>query len=155
GILMLAVISPPLLCLRRARPQVRASQWAPVVACCAILTLLAASTRISLGSRVLVDLDPAQPFTKYFPPLRATGRLFWAPYYAILIAVLSSTFLVFRWRTATALTALALALQLADTTSLRQWVHLQSSLDFHPTPLQSPIWSRLGTRYENLMVVPA
>jgi hypothetical protein len=119
-----------------------------------VLTLMALSTKITVGSRTLVDFDPGQHFSAYFAPLRATGRLFWAPYYAILAGILAAPFLLFRKSWATVLVAAALVLQFADTNSLRAWVRTTIS-EKHPSPLKSPIWSELGKQHENLIVLPA
>ena len=90
----------------------------------------------------------------YFSPLRASGRLFWAPYYAILAATLAAPFLLFRKAWANVLIAAMLILQFADTSALRHWVHTTISED-HPSPLKSPIWSQLGAQHQNLIVLPA
>lgn len=126
----------------------------PIASCCAVLSVLALSTKVTIGSHTLIDLDPQQKFSSFFAPLRATGRLFWAPYYALLAAILASTFLFLRKPWANLLIATMLVLQFADTASLRQWVR-QTITAEHASPLQSPIWSQLGRRYRNLIVLPA
>ena len=128
--------------------------FVPLALCCLLLALLALSTKVTLGATTLVDLDPGQHFTAYFAPLRATGRLFWAPYYALLAAILAAPFLLFRKTWATGLIALALIVQFADTRSLRDWVHTTISEE-HPSPLKSPIWAELGRQHQNLIVLPA
>ena len=126
----------------------------PLALCCLLLALLALSTKVTLGAATLVDLDPGQHFTAYFAPLRATGRLFWAPYYVLLVSILAAPFLLFRKTWATVLIVVALVVQFADTRSLRDWVRTTISEE-HPSPLKSPIWSRLGEQHQNLIVLPA
>ena len=115
GILLLVAVSMPFVWRSRGLFQVKASQVVPLLVACAILTALAASTRVSIGSKLLVDLDPTGRFLRFLAPLRASGRLFWVPYYVILAGILASVFTVFRRRTAIVLLAMALAVQFADT----------------------------------------
>jgi Family of unknown function (DUF6311)/Carbohydrate binding domain len=126
----------------------------PLAGVCLLLTLMALSTKITMGARTLLDLDPAQRFSPLLAPLRATGRLFWLPYYVILTAILAASLLLFRRWSANLLLAAILLVQIADTNALRQWVHVTVNGE-HPSPLRSPIWSKLGAMHENLIVLPA
>ena len=147
-VLVMAVVQ------RRKLPSLDFRWLIPVLVCCAVLTLMALSTKVTLGSGTLIDLDPREKLSGYLAPLRATGRLFWAPYYLLLTAVLAGPYLFFRRLWANLLLAGALVLQFADTRSLRHWVHTTIS-EAHPTPLKSPIWSTLGSIHQNLIVLPA
>jgi hypothetical protein len=98
-------------------------------------------------------LDPKEVLSPYLAPLRASGRLFWAPYYAILAGTLAAPFLLFRRTWANLLIAGALVLQFADTSALRHKVHA-TICEQHPSPLKSPIWSELGTLHQTLIVLP-
>jgi len=139
---------------RRKLPSLNLRWLVPLLVCCAVLTLMALSTKVTLGSGTLIDLDPREKLSAYLAPLRATGRLFWAPYYLLLTAVLAGPYLFFRRLWANLLLAGALVVQFADTRSLRHWVHTTIS-EAHPTPLKSPIWSTLGSMHQNLIVLPA
>ncbi|HLI64610.1 MAG TPA: DUF6311 domain-containing protein, partial [Terriglobales bacterium] len=155
GVLVLAAIVIVAAILHRGKPWRPDKRWfVPLAACCILLTLLALSTKVTLGGRTLIDLDPGGRLTPYFAPLRASGRLFWAPYYAILAAILAAPFLLFRKAWATVLLAAMLVLQFADTAALRRWVRATIS-DEHSSPLKSPIWSQLGKLHQNLIVLPA
>ena len=155
GVLALALIVLGAAVLPGSKLPSLDRRWAiPLLLCCLVLTLLALSTRMTLGSRTLVDLDPGEKLSPYLASLRASGRLFWAPYYLILVVVLAAPFLLFRKAWANALVAGALLLQIADTQSLRHWVHVTVNEE-HPSPLKSPIWSTLGAMHENLIVLPA
>jgi len=155
GVLVLALIVLGASIMRRPKLPSGSARWlTPLLLCCLVLTLLALSTRITLGSRTLLDLDPGERLSPYLASLRASGRLFWGPYYLILVAVLAAPFLFFRRSWANLLIVGALLLQIADTQSLRHWVRVSVS-EAHPTPLKSPIWSTLGSTHQNLIVLPA
>ena len=159
GVLILAAIVVVTALLRRGklpRPDKRPDKrWLlPLALCCLLLSFMALSTKVTVGARTLVDLDPEQRFSEFFAPLRASGRLFWAPHYALLAAILAAPFLLLRRTWATLLVAAALVLQFADTASLRHWVGVTIS-EQHPSPLKSPIWAELGAQHQNLIVLPA
>jgi hypothetical protein len=155
GVLILALIVLVLALLRREKLQSPNTRWLlPLALCSVLLTLMALSTKVTIGSATLLDLDPRERFSVYFAPFRASGRLFWAPYYTMLIAVLAGPFLFLRRSRANLLLAGILLVQLADTSPLRQWVRSTVNEE-HPTPLKSPIWSKLGSIHENLIVLPA
>ena len=139
---------------RRKLPSLNVRWVVPLLLCCLVLTLLALSTKVTLGSRTLADLDPSGKLSPYLASLRASGRLFWTPYYLILVVVLAAPFLFLRKIWANALLTCALLLQIADTQSLRHWVRITIS-EAHPSPLKSPIWSTLGSIHQNLIVLPA
>ena len=155
GVLALALMVVVVAVLQRRKLPALNRQWLiPLLLCCGTLTLLALSTKITLASRTLVDLDPGEKLSPYLASLRASGRLFWTPYYLILVAVLAAPFLLFKRLWANVLVGCALLLQIADTQSLRHWVHTTIS-EQHPSPLRSPIWSTLGSMHQNLIVLPA
>ncbi len=172
GVLIIAVVAVVAALVQHKKlPQLDQRWFVPLAACCVLLSLLALSTKVTLGARTLVDLDPAQHLSGLFAPLRASGRLFWAPYYALLAGILALPFLMatqvsvqtkdanlghrhHRQNWATLLVAAALVLQFADTSSLRHWVRTTIS-EQHPSPLKSPIWATLGAQHENLIVLPA
>lgn len=155
GILILAAVAVVAMLMHRGKLWRPDKRWfVPLALCCLLLTLLALSTKVTLGARTFIDFDPQQKFSQYSAPLRATGRLFWAPYYAILAGILAAPFLFIRKQWANLLIAALLVLQFADTQALRQWVHTTISAD-HPSPLKSPVWYQLGALHQNLIVLPA
>jgi hypothetical protein len=155
GVILLLAIVVIAALLHKGKLRRPDKRWlVPLSLCCLLLTLLALSTKITGGGNTLIDLDPQQHFSKFFTPLRATGRLFWAPYYAILTAILAAPFLFLRKAWANVLLAVLLVLQFADTRSLRQWVRTTIS-ENHPSPLKSPVWAQLGSLHQNLIVLPA
>lgn len=154
GFLALAAIVTPFAIRRIRFDRVLAAQLGPLLLCSILLTLLALSTKITAGPAVLLDLDPHERLSPYFNVLRASGRFFWVPYYAILAAVLTAAFRLWRIRTATVLVALALVVQFVDTSRSRSGVRSEISRN-HPSTLMSPAWSTLGNRYRHLIVLPA
>jgi hypothetical protein len=154
GLMLAALMIVSALLLRDRRPNVDRRWFVPIFCCCFLLGVMALSTKVTFGARTLIDLDPGQKFSSLFAPLRATGRLFWAPYYAILAGILALPFSFLRRSWATLLVATALVLQFADTRPLRAWVRTTISEE-HPSPLKSPIWSHLGEQHQNLIVLPA
>ena len=155
GVLLLAVINLGLVLYSRGKlrpPDVRSLY--PLLLCCLFLTLMALSTKVTLGSSTLIDLDGRERVSSLLAPLRATGRLFWLPYYAILTALLVAPFLLLGKSGTNLLIAGILVLQLADMSPLRRSIHTEVNRP-HPTPLKSAIWSRLGSVHENLIVLPA
>jgi len=155
GVLIIAAVVIVAAIIHRGKLWRPDKRWlVPLALSCLLLTLLALSTKITFGSTTVVDLDPSGRLSPYFSPLRASGRLFWGPYYAILAAILAAPFLLFRKTWANLLIAAMLVLQFADISALRHWVHTTISED-HPSPLQSPIWSQLGAQHQNLIVLPA
>jgi hypothetical protein len=164
GVLFLALILLMGVTMRREkRPLLSTPRLAPLFLCCVILTLLAISTRVTMGTIVLFDFDPHQHLTRFFAPLRSSICLFWVPYYAILAAVLAAPFLFLRRSHANLLLAVVLLVQIVDVLPLLRWAHsrvIPSEITglWKPgdlQPLKSPVWSRLGSMHENLMVLPA
>jgi len=155
GVLVLAILVSIYAVLRRRKLEVIDKRWAvPLFLCCLCLTLMALTTKVIAGDRVLLDVDPQQVLSRFLAPLRSSGRLFWLPYYAILTGLLAAPYLFLRRAQANALLACLLVLQFADTAPLRRWVYAGVHETF-PDPLQSPVWHQLGSAYGNLIVLPA
>jgi hypothetical protein len=154
GVLMVTVMLLPSLSRSRVW-RLTAPEVVPLAAGCLALTALAVSTNVSAGSVRVIDLDPHESLTKYLGVFRASGRLFWAPYYVILMAILATAFTLWRPRKAAVLITVALLVQFADTFPLRRVVqaHISHALSL-PSPLHSPQWSSLGKDHANLLVLP-
>ena len=52
----------------------------PLLLCCAVLIVMACSTKVSIGSIRLVDLDPRERLTPYLAILRGSGHLSGYPF---------------------------------------------------------------------------
>ena len=164
GIIFLAILLAILFAFQPAkRPSLNKRQVLPLFLCCLVLTLLALSTKVMIGTRTLVDVDPQQHLTRFLGPLKTSLTLFWFPNYAILLAVLAPTYLFFRRSQANWLLAIMLVVQVVDIIPLLKWSHsraVPSEIDgfWKPKdwqPLKSPIWSELGSLHQNLVVLPA
>jgi hypothetical protein len=153
GGLMLAVMVLPSISYSRIR-RFTAAEVIPLAGACMVLTALAVSTKISVGSGLVVDIDPHEALARYLSALRGSARLFWVPYYVILTAILGIAFSVWRQGKAAVLVSLAFLVQFADTIPLRRVVREQVSQSW-PSPLRSPQWSWLGKDHANLIVLPA
>jgi Family of unknown function (DUF6311) len=152
GMLMLAIMVLPSLSRRRLR-RLTPPAVVPLAVACLALTALAVSTKVTAGSVLIADVDPHETLTKYLAVFRASGRLFWVPYYVILTAVLASAFTLWRPKKAAILVSMALLVQFADTIPLRQAVRSFVGAS-QPLPLESPLWSSLGQEHANLLVFP-
>jgi hypothetical protein len=159
GVILLALLVAFYFLSNRQKLKSLDKRWVvPLSLCCLVLTLMALSTRVSLGTHVVVDLDPHEKLTRFLAPLRSSGRLFWMPYYTIMIAVLVAPLLLLRKVQANALLAVILLVQIADTAPLRHFVYFETTKGLvarYSQPLRSPVWASLGTTHENLMVLPA
>jgi hypothetical protein len=159
GVILLALLVIAYLPFRRDRLGSIDRRWAiPLLLCCVALTLMAFSTNVTFGSHVLIDVDRHERLTRFLAPLRSSGRLFWAPYYVLLTAVLAAPLVLLRKTRANLLLAALLLLQVADTAPLRQFVSVEVAKNLASTKVQSlrsPVWSRLGSLHTNLVVLPA
>jgi hypothetical protein len=160
GVILLAIPAGLLLWFKRRHFKSLDRRWiVPLFLCCLMLTLMACSTRISFGSHVVVDADPHEKLSPFLSALRASGRLFWVPYYLIVTVVLAAPMLCLRKMWANVILTGALILQVADTAPLRNWVASYNNGDSfrraYSQPLRSPIWWTLGSSYKNLVVFPA
>src|SRR5208283_2999114 len=91
GVLLLALIVLATAFFQRRKLPSPDKHWLmPLLVCCFVLTLMALSTNVTVGSVTLVDLDPRERLSAYLAPLRSSGRFFWTPYYLILIVVLAA-----------------------------------------------------------------
>jgi Family of unknown function (DUF6311) len=152
GVLMLGVMMLPSfsrVCLQR----LTATAVVPLAVACFALTALAISTKVSVGSFLIADLDPHETLTEYLAVFRGSARLFWAPYYVILTAILATPFAIWRPRKAAVLVAMALVVQFADIVPLLRAVRTSVSAS-HPLPFHSPHWTSLGQAHANLLVFP-
>ena len=155
GIILLAVLLLLALAIKPAmRPPWDKRRMLPLVLCCVVLTLMALSTRLTVGRWIVLDVDPWQHLTRFLAPLRASDRLFWLPYYAMVMAVLAGVFRVLRKAPGNLLLAVVLVVQLADIAPVGKFVRTTVNRT-EAQHLPSPIWSRLGAVHQNLIVLPA
>lgn len=135
----------------------RLGRWPVLLLALAGLSLFSISNHVALGA-----LD----FTFPLPPeliavaniFRASGRMFWPVYYAIIFAII---FLVIRAntpRTAFILLSLALLIQVLDTHA--GWVNVRKQLMVKPastwvSPMVDPFWKSAADHYQKIRwIVP-
>ncbi|WP_147269698.1 DUF6311 domain-containing protein [Rhodanobacter denitrificans] len=89
--------------------------------------------------------------------LQSTGRMFWVPYYLLLLAGLFTVLRVFHGRWQIGILLLAATLQLMDLypglSGLRSTL-LQRSRDTNAAGLRGPFWDAAGTHYRVLRQLP-
>lgn len=107
----------------------------------ALLTLFALSNRVFLGDIKLIDLDYSWRLDHLAGIFRASGRMFWPAYYAIMLGglVLLLRRLPPAWRVG--IVVACCVLQLIDTEPLRHRLGVLSARDT-PTVLDEQLWSR-------------
>jgi hypothetical protein len=147
GVLLLLPLAAGLF----ARKPVALDGW--LVAAALVLTALALSNKVAFGASELFAYELPELIRPLAELPRASGRLFWPVYYLLVLAALALVWRLPR-RAALGVTAAALAIQLAD---------LSRALGFYAgrftrpaawaSPLQSPRWAELGTRYERVRYV--
>lgn len=155
GTLTLVLLLVGGIAVTKWRPNWRLKEIAPIGALCIAFTLLALSTKVTVGSHVLFDLDPRERLTPYLAVFRASGRLFWVPYYLITAGAVVALFRVFPKRAAAILALGVLILQFADEAPLRASVRrYQSPPNDILGVFHSPVWRHLSEKHENLLVFP-
>jgi hypothetical protein len=118
-----------------------------------VLTALAASTLITFGPYVLVDLQPPDGITQILAAFRVSDRLFWPVGYLIMVSAIYFTWRNFRPRYATAIVAVAVIVQFADEAPLRAaaWARFENR---PPSPFKAEVWNGLGATAAKLLVAP-
>ncbi|MGW8465253.1 DUF6311 domain-containing protein [Pseudomonas sp. CLCA07] len=135
----------------------RLRRWPLLLAALVGLSLFSISNHVAMGSLELTY--PLPPLVISIANIfRASGRMFWPVYYAIIFAII---FLVIRAntpRTAVSLLSLALLIQVLDTHA--GWVGVRKQLMVEPaakwaSPMVDPFWNSAAARYRNIRwVVP-
>jgi hypothetical protein len=121
------------------------------------LTLFAITNKVGIGSlNVKVSL-PA--FVLHYANIfRSSGRMFWPVFYVILFAVIFMIVRGYGKKTAMAILAAALMLQVYDTSA--GWNPIRQALMVAPaatwaSPLQHPFWNKAAEKYKNVrMIMP-
>jgi hypothetical protein len=118
-----------------------------------LLTLLAASTLITIGPYILLDIQLPARITQTLAIFRASGRLFWPVGYLIMLSAIYLTWQNYGKRWATALLATAIIVQFADLAPLRKmlWLRIEHQ---GSSPLISATWKELGPTVSKLLVMP-
>ncbi|WP_330720846.1 DUF6311 domain-containing protein [Paenibacillus polymyxa] len=121
-----------------------------------ILTLIALSNVISLGSSILLEIPLPEVLSTLLGIIRASGRFFWPVYYLIILFSLYIVIKNTRTLSAAILLSLALILQYTDFSGKYLELHkMFSSNRTWDNPLKSPIWNQIDSKkYRNFLFVP-
>lgn len=156
GVMLLLVLGAGSALVMRRR-----SEWKPhwrraVPLALAVLALavFAFSSRISLGGKVLLNLEAVyRPVLRLVEPFRSSGRFIWPLNYALVTAALALVLGAWRRRpwVATVLVALAVGVQAYE---LLPKVREERFQGLNWNGLRSGEWQRLGGGYQHLVLYP-
>ncbi|HEX7044424.1 MAG TPA: DUF6311 domain-containing protein [Burkholderiales bacterium] len=127
-----------------------------LLAVLAALALFAVTHRIGFGPRT-VEFPLGAEAERLANIFRSSGRMFWPVYYAILLGVVASVVRAQPPRVAVPLLALALLLQVVDTSAgwhpIRRSLMVDAQAQWQ-TPLQSRFWREAASRYTRVRMIP-
>ena len=122
---------------------------------CAYLTVFAISNVVVLNSFVLFEINIPRSLVDLFSTLRASGRMFWLPYYLIMLAC--CLFVLRRVKAKHALAALAAvcAVQLADMTPalIQKREYLYSETPTYESPFISGFWDIAARNCDEIFTI--
>jgi hypothetical protein len=155
GLLLLVTALPYLLCNRHKVTRLLEKN--------ALLGLgLFGSTIFALSNRIgIAKLELDYPIPSSIEAasnvLRSSGRLFWPVYYILLLLIVFVVIRSFRSGVASMLLAVALVIQVADTSA--GWLDIRRQLMVEPvqrwaTPLQDDFWDDVGAGFDAVRIIP-
>ena len=155
GVLIAALFSVPALIQRRVVLTTTVKFW-PLIVVLAGLALFALSNKIGIGSLELRIEIPAAVETRA-NIFRGSGRMFWPVFYTLLLFIVVTLVRGYGKRTAAVLMAIALSIQVADTSAA--WRGIRAKLmtkadSIWSTPLKSEFWKQAGERYKKVRIIP-
>jgi hypothetical protein len=122
------------------------------------LTILAISNNVSVGPWNL-QIPLPQKIHELASIVRASGRLFWPVWYALVLLMIWIISRAYSKKLASTILVLACVIQIADTSA--GWLPLRQRLSSIPssTPpwigfLKSPFWADAAKRYQAVEVIP-
>jgi hypothetical protein len=155
GVLLLAVVAAGLVALRRPSPPAARLWSRGVWLTCAVMTAFAVSPVVTLGSRVLVDLDGA--WSAPLALFRSSGRFAWPLVYVGLTAAV--VVVATRLSRAAALTVLGVAvvvqlMDLHEAHAFRRQVAHDPAFYTWQNPFDDRRWAAVAPAYAHLALVP-
>lgn len=156
GCLLLVPMLLPGLLSRRASLAALREHW-PLAFVLACLSAFAITNRVAFGSLTLPDIPLPDAVLELANVLRSSGRMFWPTFYVVVLVLVVSLARRYGPEVAARLLALALVVQIADTS--QGWLkHRQAFAAKYasawPTPFQSEFWQVAATEYRRLRSVP-
>jgi hypothetical protein len=127
-----------------------------LILCCLVLTVLAVSTTVTLGSHVLFSVALPAAIDRALNVFRASGRLFWPVYYVLLLSAMRGLTRL-SGPICRRLLVLVVLIQLVDV-----WPYLHAMRDAsvakvahdHFPVFPSSFWAQARARYPNIYVIP-
>ncbi|MEP6998688.1 MAG: DUF6311 domain-containing protein [Betaproteobacteria bacterium] len=161
GVGLLALLPIAAFALWRAEGQRALRRYLPLAVVALLLWAIALSNQVAWGDRILFTIPLPSLVLDLVATVRASARLLWVGYYALVLAVPAIVVRSFPAPTATAILALGLALQIADLSP--RYVALNGYFRQHfidepaqrADPMPSPFWTTAARHYRTILFVPS
>ena len=161
GLGVLAMLPIGALALWRNPPRRETRRYLPLAIVAVLLWAIALSNQVAWGDRVLFTVPLPSNALELVAMVRASGRLLWVGYYALLLAAPAMIVRNLAPPMATLVLWLGLALQIADLSP--RYVVLNGYFRQHfidepaqrADPLPSPFWMVAARHYQTILVVPS
>ncbi len=160
GGLLLVALAAGLLIFSKAARTDAMRHW-PLILVALVLWVMAVSNHVMLDGRVLLDVALPKFVLKFLAMVRASGRLLWVPYYALLLGAAALLLRHTRpWLGTTVLLGIVV-LQGADLTPWQRGLrdafqeNYTAQTAAWKNPLVSPFWNEAAQRYRTVRFVPA
>ncbi len=145
----------------RAQGQRAVRRYVPLAAVALLLWAIALSNQIAWGDRILFTIPLPSVILELAAMVRASARLVWVGYYALVLAASAIVARNFPARTATAILALGAGLQIADLSP--RYIALNGYFRQHfidepaqrADSLPSPFWNVAARHYRTILFVPS
>jgi hypothetical protein len=161
GLGLLAMVPLALFAWWRAGSGPEVRRCLPLAVAAALLWAIALSNQVAWGDRVLFTVPVPRFLLDLIAMVRASGRLLWVGYYALLLVVPAMIVRNFSAPAATVVLLLGLGLQIADLSP--RYVALQGYFREHfiveparaVARLPSSFWSGAARHYRAILFVPS
>ncbi|MDR2172956.1 MAG: DUF6311 domain-containing protein [Burkholderiales bacterium] len=160
GGLLLVVLAALFLIFSKAARASAIQHW-PLILVVLVLWVIAVSNHVMLDDRVVLEVALPETVLKILAMVRASGRLLWVPYYALLLGCAALLLQNTRAWLGTTLLLGIVVLQYADLSpralGLRDVLHksIATQTETWKSPLVSPFWKEAAQRYRTVRFVSA
>lgn len=126
----------------------------PLLLLAVSLFIYALSNHVAAGMTEVLSYPLPLQITPLTDTFRASGRFFWPVYYLIYLTIFYLIFTRINNRLAVLICTTMLAIQLVDSSRARVFFSNKFSLTPEwSSPMISPLWAELSTRYKNIILV--
>jgi len=159
GVLAMAPIAA--YALWRNPPGHTAHRYLPLAAVALLLWAIALSNQVAWGDRLLFVVPLPERLLELVAMVRASGRLLWVGYYALMLAIAAIIARNLSAPAATLVLVAGLALQIADLSPryLALNAYFRQHFIVEPAqradPLPSPFWVAAARHYKTILFVPS